>query len=69
MVHSKQGGGYQIVQRPRSLYKIRTPTWAPRIEEKEITYVKWILVDLRMGYWNGKDVGKIFFICPQVAMY
>lgn len=61
MIRSSKGGGYQIVQKNKPLYKVRTPTWAPRIEENEITYVKWLLVDLRMGYWNGRAVGGNYF--------
>lgn len=56
---SNSKGAHQIVQRQRSLYKISTPTWVPRIEEQEITYVKWILVDMRMGRWKEKDVDVI----------
>lgn len=52
-------GGYHIVQKQKSLYKVRTPTWAPLIEEKEMTYVKWFLVDVRIGYWKGRGVDVI----------
>lgn len=54
-------GGYHIVQKQKSLYKVRTPTWAPLIEEKEMTYVKWFLVDVRIGYWKGRGVGRTRF--------
>jgi hypothetical protein len=54
-------GGYIISQRKKSLYKVRAPTWAPLIEEKEIIYTRWFLVDVRTGYWKGREVGRACF--------
>jgi hypothetical protein len=57
---SNPNGGYHIVQKQRSMYhdKVLARTWAPLIEEKEVTYIKWFLTDKRTGYWKGKEVGR-----------
>jgi hypothetical protein len=41
--------------------KVRTPIWAPLIEEKDIIYTRWFLVDVRTGYWKGREVGRAHF--------
>ncbi|RDB17631.1 hypothetical protein Hypma_001080 [Hypsizygus marmoreus] len=49
-------GGYKIVQRQKRLRKIRCPTWAPLIEEKDITYTTWWPNEVRGGHWRGQEV-------------
>ena len=69
-MHPHPKGGYHIVQKQKSLYKVRAPTWAPLIEEKEIIYTKWFLVDVRMGHWKGREVGRPCIIyCRSLYVY
>ena len=58
-------GGLQIVQKQKSLYKIRAPLCAPLIEEKEITYTKWLGVSSRTGYWKGRLIGRGESLCSE----
>ncbi|RDB17619.1 hypothetical protein Hypma_001066 [Hypsizygus marmoreus] len=71
----RHGGGYKIVQRPKRLKQIRCPTWAPLIEEKEITYTTWWPTEVRGGYWRGREVeiilgwDDIFLKCLELIMF
>jgi hypothetical protein len=62
-------GGYHLVQKQRTMYKVRVRPWAPLVEEREITYTKLVLVDFRMGYWKGRDVGRDPFIYLLIIMH
>lgn len=57
MNFNDKGRYWQINQRQKNLFKVRIQPWAPLIEEKEIQYVKWFFVDVRIGYWKGREVG------------
>ncbi|RDB20140.1 hypothetical protein Hypma_012975 [Hypsizygus marmoreus] len=56
LVKSREGTGYEIVQKSKRLRKRRCPLWAPLIDEKEITYTKFWFSSNWGGYWKGREV-------------
>jgi hypothetical protein len=60
-------GGYCIKQKNKSVRKILAPTWAPLVDESEITFTTWWRCEHRLGTWKGREVGML--ISTTITIY
>lgn len=52
----RDDGSYRLLYRNKPLYAISCLTWAPLVDESEITITKFINCEDRHGFWDGNVV-------------
>ncbi|KAF8064301.1 hypothetical protein FPV67DRAFT_1629387 [Lyophyllum atratum] len=64
----RKGGGYEIMQKRRSLRKLTCRTWERLISRKEISFTRFWQIDIWNGYWKGQEI-DVFMAYNDRSMY